>query len=170
MRSFTPNEEASKMCSFGINSTIPRSFGVVSFKEVIIMARASIIKELLVKTKNRVGMMAEVTEAIGSSGVNITALNAFGIGKDNAMFRIVTSDNAKAINAIKAKKFEVSEKNVVSVKLENKPGAAADVGQKLEKAGIDINYIYGSTCDCGGPSIIVFDCSDNKKAVEILNK
>lgn len=131
------------------------------------MAKASIIKELSVKAENKVGMMAEVAEAIGKSGANITALNAFGIDK-NAIFRIVTSDNAKAIDAIKAKNFQVSEKDVVSVGLENKPGTAADMGKKLKDAGIDIKYIYGSTCDCGRPSTIIFNCSDNKKAVEVL--
>ena len=133
------------------------------------MAKASIIKELLVKTENRVGMMAEVMGAIASSGVNITALNAFGIDK-NAIFRIVTSDNAKAINAIKAKNLEASERDAVCVALENKPGMAGELGQKLKNANIDIKYIYGSTCDCGGPSTIIINCSDNKKAVEVLGQ
>jgi len=133
------------------------------------MARAKIVKELLVKTGNKVGMLAAVTETIAKSGANITALNAFGVDKD-AIFRIITSDNAKAINAIKAKKFEVSEKDVASVELANKAGEAAQLGNKLKAANIDVIYIYGSTCDCGGPSIIIFNCSDNKKAVEILNK
>lgn len=133
------------------------------------MARASVIKELMVKTQNKVGMLAEVTSAIASSGVNIIALNAFGIEKD-AIFRIITSDSAKAKNAIKTENFEVSERDAVSVELENKPGAAADMGRKLKEANIDISYIYGSTCDCGGPSIIIFNCNNNKGAVEILNR
>ncbi len=58
------------------------------------MAKAGIIKELLVKTENKAGMMAEVTEAIAKSGANITALNAFGIDK-KAIFRIVTDDKTK---------------------------------------------------------------------------
>ena len=133
------------------------------------MAKAGIVKELLVKTENKIGMMAEVTEAIAGKGANITALNAFGIDK-NAIFRVVTSDNAKAIDGIKAKNFEVSEREVVSVGLDNKPGTAAELGKRLKAAGIDINYIYGSTCDCGGPSTIIFNCKDNKKAAEILSK
>lgn len=133
------------------------------------MAKASLVKELLVKTENKVGMMAEVSDAIAKSGVNITALNAFGIDK-NAIFRVITSDNAKAIAAIKAKDIQVSEKDVVCVGLENKPGAAGQMGEKLKAANINITYIYGSTCDCGGPSTIIFNCSDNKKAVEVLSK
>ena len=132
------------------------------------MAKASIIRELLVKTENKVGMMAEVTEAIAQSGVNVTAVNAFGVGKD-AIFRMVTSDNMKAINAIKAKKFEALEKDAVSLELENKVGTASRMAKKLKDANIDISYISGSTCDCGKPSTIIFNSNDNKKAVEVLN-
>lgn len=131
------------------------------------MAKAGIIKELLVKTENKVGMLAEVMGAIASSGANITAINAYGVGKE-AIFRIVTTDNKKAISAIKAKNFEVSEIDAVSVELENKPGTAAKMGEKLKKANIDIAYIYGSTCDYGCPSTVIFSCSDNKKAFEVL--
>ena len=82
------------------------------------MARASIVKELLVKTENKVGMLAEVAVAIANSGVNIKALNAFAINNE-AIFRIVTSDNMKAVKEIKAKNLEALEKDVVAVELEN---------------------------------------------------
>ncbi len=131
------------------------------------MARATLIKELVVKTPNQVGMLEAVTEAISKSGVNITALNAFGVDKD-AVFRLTTTDNAKAMSAIRAKKFEVSERDAVSVDLENNPGMAAAMGKKLRDAEIDVKYIYGSTCGCGGPCTIIFNSSDNKKAIQLL--
>lgn len=133
------------------------------------MAKAGIIKELLVKAENKVGMMAEITEAIAKSGANITALNAFGVDKQ-AIFRIMTDDNTKAIGGIKAKNFEVSERDVVAVELENKVGAASDMAKKLEDASIDIAYIYGSTCSGGCACTLIFNCNDNKKAVEVLSK
>ena len=135
------------------------------------MAKAMIAKELIVKTSNKVGMMAEIADAISKSGANITALNAFCVD-DNAIFRIVTSDNAKAIKGIKGKGFEASEKDAVKVELENKIGAAAAMSKKLKDANIDIKYIYGSVCSCGAACIstIIFNCNDNKKAVEILSK
>ena len=124
------------------------------------MAKASIMKELVMKTQNKVGMMAEVTEAIAKNGANITAVSAFGMGKD-AIFRIITSDNAKAMSAIKAKNLHASEENVVVVELENKVGRGSDMAKKLKDAGIDIAYIYGSTCgDPGCTCRLVFNCSD----------
>ena len=133
------------------------------------MVKAEVVKELLVKTENKIGMMREVAGAIAKSGANITALNAFAVDK-NAIFRIITSDNAKATAAVKEKNFEVSEKDVVSVQLENKLGAADEMSRKLKDANVDINYIYGSTCDCECLSVIIFNCNDNKKAVEVLSK
>ena len=132
------------------------------------MAKAKLIKELLAKTENKVGMMAEITDAIAKSGANIIAINAFGIDS-NAIFRIVTTDNAKAIAAIKAKNIAVSEREAVSVALENRVGAASNMSAALKGANIDIGYIYGSTCDCGAASTIIFNCSDNRKAVEVLS-
>ena len=133
------------------------------------MAKAGIIKELLVKTENKVGMLAEVAAAITDSGVNITALNAFAMD-NQAMFRIITSDNIKAIEGIKAKNFEAVEKDVVAVELKNEVGAASDMARKLKDAKINLGYIYGSTCDFGTAAMIIFNCNDNKKAVEVLSK
>ncbi|MBU4376881.1 MAG: ACT domain-containing protein [Candidatus Omnitrophica bacterium] len=133
------------------------------------MAKATIVKELIVKTPNRVGMLAEVAGTIAKSGANINALNAFGVESD-AIFRIVTSDNAAAIKELKAKKIEVSEKDAVKVELENKSGMAAEIAEKLKAASIDIKYIYGSACGCTCPCGLILNTSDNKKTVDILNK
>lgn len=135
------------------------------------MAKATIVKELIVKTPNKVGMMAEVAGAVAKSGANITAVNAFGLEKD-AMFRIVTSNNAAVINALKSKNIEASEKDAVRLELADEVGAAAALGLRLKEANIDIKYVYGTVCGCGSkcPCIIVFNTSDNKKAIETLNK
>ena len=133
------------------------------------MAKASIIKELLVKTPNRVGMLAEIAGVIAKSGANIVALNAFGVEGD-AIFRIVTSDNAAAAKELKAKRIEVSEKDAVRVELENKSGEAALMAEKMKAASIDIKYIYATACNCDCPGGLVLNTSDNKKTVEILNR
>ncbi|MBN1871788.1 MAG: hypothetical protein JW800_04355 [Candidatus Omnitrophica bacterium] len=132
------------------------------------MSKAKIVKELVVKTANKLGMMEEVTSAIYKVGVNITALHAFGVDKE-AVFRIVTEDNAKAMEGIKSRKLEVSERDVVAVELENKKGMAALMGKKIKDAGIDIKYIYGSTCGCSGSCTMIFNCTDNKRAATVLN-
>lgn len=128
------------------------------------MGKANRVKEITAVTPNKAGMLAEVTSAISDAGVNIIALNAYGMG-DKAKFLIVTEDNQKAMNALKAKKFEVKEGEALSVSMSNKVGAAKELAQKLSKAGIDLNYCYGSTGN-GSESLLIFSTKDIKKALE----
>jgi hypothetical protein len=109
-------------------------------------------------------MLAEVTSAIAATGVNIIALSAHGAGKD-ARFLIVTDDNQKAMSALKAKKFNVMEGDAVSVSLSNKVGSAKELAERLAKAGVDLNYCYGSTGN-GSEALLVFATKDIQKALE----
>lgn len=129
------------------------------------MAQAKRIKEIQAVTPNKAGMLAEVAGAIADAGVNIVALSASGMGK-NAKFLIVTENNQKAIAALKAKNFDVKEGEAVSVSLGNKVGAAKELAEKLAKAGIDLDYCYGSTGD-GSESLLIFSTKDIEKAIGV---
>lgn len=130
------------------------------------MGKAKIGKELLVKTENKVGMLAEVTSAIAATGINIQAICAYGRDKE-AYFMVVTDNNKKVEGALKGKKYEVSERDVVIVELENKPGSAKEMAAKLKGANIDLNYIYGTTHGTG-VATIVFNSNNNAEAVKAV--
>ena len=107
---------------------------------------AKIGKQVHIRTPNKVGMLAEVTGAIAGAGVNIDTLAAF-VADNKANFMVITNNNAKTIDALKA--YEVKEEDVVVVELENKIGAATDMANKLKDAEIDLKYIYGTTSGSG---------------------
>ena len=129
------------------------------------MAKAKKIKEIQAITPNKAGMLSEVASAIADAGVNIVAINAYGMG-DKAKFLIVTEDNQKAMNALKSKKFEVKEGDAISISLSNKIGAAKELAQKLAKAGIDLDYCYGSTGN-GTEALLIFSTKDINRALEV---
>ncbi len=130
------------------------------------MAIAKKVKEIVVVAPNRTGMLSEVTGAIADSGVNIVAMSAYGNGA-NANFMIVTEDNQKAIGALKAKKFEAKEKEIVSVSLSNKVGAAKEMAKRLAQAGIDLDYCYGSTGN-GQEALFLFSTRDVARCLDAL--
>lgn len=133
------------------------------------MAKADLVKQLSVETENKVGMLAEVSGAISGAGANITAICAYGMD-DKAHFYILTSDNAKAQEALKAKGFGVSEEEVVKLMLEDKIGSAKEISEKIKAVGIDLCYIYGSTCGCADtPALLVIKAQDNAKVVSAIN-
>jgi len=130
------------------------------------MADVKLGKELLVKTQNKIGMLAEVTMAIAATGINIQAICAYAMDGE-ARFMIVTDDNIKAEQALKGKNYEVGERDVVIVDLKNKPGAAEEMAKKLADTGIDLNYMYGTTHGTG-VATIVLNSNNNADAFSAL--
>lgn len=133
------------------------------------MSMAKLAKELVVGADNKVGMLAEVSGIISDAGINISAISAYAMG-EKAIFRIVTSDNDKAENVLVSKGFNVEECEIVAVNLPDKVGQAKEMSEKIKLAGINLDYIYGSTCGCADTQALMVICSkENKKVVEIIN-
>jgi len=133
------------------------------------MAQAKLAKELIVGADNKVGMLAEVSGLVAEAGVNISAISAYAMG-EKAIFRFVTSDNDKAENVLVAKGFKVDECEVVVANLPDKVGQAKEISEKIKQAGINLDYIYGSTCGCADtPALMVIGSKENQKVVETIN-
>ena len=127
-------------------------------------------KEIVVKVKNKVGIMADISELLADHGINIEGAAGYVQG-DEASIMIVTNDNLRAGDAIKKKGYkEVVEKEVVIVDLENKPGALKVLTGKLAAEGIDVRYMYGTTCVEGCPGRLIMSTTDNEKVVVAAKK
>lgn len=137
------------------------------------MAKAKLEKGLLVETPDKKGMLARISSAIASSGVNIRTICAYaGVpakgGWGRAYFMMVTSNNQKVIKALKPLRFKIKKEEVALLELEDKVGALAKASQKLSKSGINLKYIYGTTSKNKKACLLVFSSNNNKKAVKVL--
>ena len=131
------------------------------------MAKAKVVKLLMVTTPNEVGTLGKVSASLKDAGVNISHLCAYGEG-EKASFIIMASDPDKAIQALKGIGYEVSQEDALEVEFENAPGTLSPVAKKLGDAGVNIKYIYGTTGD-GSKVIGVMSTADNQKALSIIN-
>ena len=122
--------------------------------------------ELRVITPNEPGILGRVLGTLANAGVNLKALNARA-DESRGIFLILTSDNTKAEKCLKALGYEVSTNSVVTVTIEDRVGAGAEIGALLGNAIIDIDYCYGSSAGIG-KAFLVFNTSDNKKAFDTL--
>ena len=132
------------------------------------MAKARKSKQLSFEMPNKVGLLSEVTGAVASANVNITAVCAYGMGK-KAYFMLLTENNAKAKKALGSLKAKVEEEDVVTVELPNKIGEIQNIAKKIAEADIDIIYIYG-TASTGKSSICVLKTANDNKAMRAINK
>jgi hypothetical protein len=131
------------------------------------MANVRLQRQLLAVIENRVGMLAEVSSVVSGAGINIQAINAY-TADSKANFRLITDNNRKAHELLQSKGYQVSEQEVVTVELPNKIGVLKTVADKLKSAGIDLEFIYGTTCSGGCDSLLVFAANNNAQAQKIL--
>jgi hypothetical protein len=132
------------------------------------MAKAKKSKQLSFTMTNKVGLLSEVSRAIASAKVNITAICAYEM-ENEAEFMLITQSNKKVKKALSPLKVKIEEEDIITVEMPNKVGELQKVAKKISDGGIDINYMYG-TAGTGKSSICVFKTSDDKKAIKVINK
>jgi hypothetical protein len=124
------------------------------------------IKEVLVEVPNKVGVLAQLTEALSAKKVNILAITTATSGSQ-AWIQLVTENNALALKVVASLGWKASERAAVRVALTNKAGATEAVGATLASADINIESLYGSAWDEKAPSVVVVP-SDVTGALKVL--
>ncbi|MFH1061729.1 MAG: hypothetical protein V1747_02435 [Candidatus Omnitrophota bacterium] len=133
------------------------------------MSKARAGKEVHAIAENKIGTLSDISQWLADKAINIKAVCAYADG-GKAHFLFITSDNKKAMEILRAKEITATEDEIVIIEMQDKVGMIKDLAKKLKTAEIDIKYIYGSAP--AGPnvaSLIIFDCDDNKKAINVIN-
>lgn len=95
------------------------------------------MQTFIVHGKNRAGEMANLTGALASKNVNVL-LTAIGVnGQGVASF--VCSDETAAQAALKDAGFEFKMYPSLTIRLNDKPGQAAEISRKLGDQGVNIH-------------------------------
>ena len=113
------------------------------------MGKVTKVKELVLEMPDKMGLLAEVTGALRQEGVSMVSLCAYSM-EGKAWFMMITDDNEKVRALAAGNGWTVSEKDVVMAEVKDQAGAAAEVADKLKAAGINLCYLYGTTCSCSG--------------------
>ncbi len=116
---------------------------------------------------NQPGVLAAVTGAIAEAKINIIALALMDAGEHGAL-RIVCDDSDATRRILSSMHDRWTEAEVLTMELQNSPGAFAVVTQKLAAAHINISYAYSSSGASGGRTTAVFKVSDMTKAQKVL--
>ena len=108
--------------------------------------------ELILRLRNSPGALGQICQHLLNERVNILALNL----ESGGTLRLIVDNPLHAAGTLKDQQFSVNERDVLFVNLPNNPGAFEQVTQLLAKAGINIEYVYGSAiADYPMASIVV---------------
>ena len=124
------------------------------------------MKAFVVATEDRPGELARIGEAMGTAGVNITALAGL-TGAGAGLIGFLVSDEAGARGALRGAAIEARELEVIRVALADEPGALAKAARRLATAGVNVELIL-STGVSHGKAAGVLAVSDPRKARTLL--
>jgi hypothetical protein len=126
-------------------------------------------EQIAVFLENKTGRLAEVAAILAEADVNIRAL-AVADTSDFGVLRLIVSDNAKAVAVLKNRGFTVIKTDVVAVEVEDKPGGLHRILDILQKAEINVEYMYAFVQQSGSNAIIIFRFDNIDEAVKLLEE
>jgi hypothetical protein len=123
-------------------------------------ARAA--EELLVTMPTKVGLLAEVADALAAAGVNILAILAQDKPGAIGEVRFVPSDEDAAEAALKAIGAKVTREPVLVLWVPHELGSLDRVVRRIADAGVNIESAYVTTADTDHATIIMRTDDDAK--------
>lgn len=99
-------------------------------------------RAFVVSIEDKPGKLAELTRAVASANVNITGIDVLPNGH-TASVRLLVSDPVKMDQMLHQKGIQFQSFDVLSVRMPNRPGSLAEISERLAKAGLDIETVYG---------------------------
>ena len=125
------------------------------------------VEQISIFIENKSGRLAEVTRTLGEAGVNIRALSLADTS-DFGILRLIVNDCEKAKQVLKEKGFTVSKTEVVAVEVPDCPGGLSRILQALDRAQINVEYMYAFVERCGENAVIIFRFDETDKAIQTL--
>ncbi len=111
--------------------------------------------------------LAGVCQALGSAKINLRALTMMD-SVEHGVLRFVTEDATAARGVLRKLSVQNSETQVLCVPLANKPGAMADLCNRLAASRVQISYAYCTGSQKGGQTVAILKVSDVEKARRAL--
>jgi hypothetical protein len=125
------------------------------------------VKQISVFLENKSGRLAAVTAVLAKHGINIRALSIADTS-DFGILRLIVDQPDKAFEVLKQEDFTVSVTDVIGVEMPDQPGGLAQVLAELEKAEINIEYLYAFLGKAPGGALVVFKVENIDTAIEKL--
>jgi hypothetical protein len=125
------------------------------------------IHQISVFLENKPGRLSALCLALADAGINILALSLADTSQFGVL-RLIVADWEKARQVLEKAGCAVNVTQVVAVGVEDKPGGLANVLEPIEKAGINLEYMYAFAFRAGGEAALVLCFADPDAAIEAL--
>ena len=127
------------------------------------------VKQLSLFLENKPGALSRPVKLLAQAKVNILTLSIadtqqFGI------LRFVVRDWKRAKQVLEQDSFVVKVSDMVAIEVADEPGGLAKILETLEKARVNLEYMYGFTLKKEGKGVLAFRFDDPDRAIAALQK
>lgn len=127
------------------------------------------VKQISLFLENKKGRLAHVCRVLGDAGINIRALSIADTA-DFGVLRLIVNDPDKASSVLKEKGFVANITDVLAVEVSDSPGGLAGVLEKLDQAGVDVEYTYAFIGTTSKEAIVIIRVENPQEALSIIEK
>ncbi|CAB3774002.1 ACT domain-containing protein [Paraburkholderia humisilvae] len=124
------------------------------------------MNSLTVIAADRTGVIAELAGLLGSNGINIAVMDGRVIGTA-AILHIDVDDLPLAVTVLTRAGCQVMAETVLTLRVENVPGALVRVARELSEATIDIRMMRTVSRQSNN-CLVTIATSDNERARQLL--
>ena len=114
------------------------------------------------------GMLASICRELGKAKINIEAMTMMD-AQEHGVLRLIVSNATKAAPVLRKLSAPLTKTDVLAVPMSNRPGAVADILEKLSAHHVHISYVYCTSGARDGRSVGIFKVGDIKKAMKIID-
>jgi len=99
------------------------------------------MKQIHIVSTNRIGLIADLTEALARAEINIDSVDAEQVG-DNAVIVLNVDQYGPALLCLREfQGLQIVTEDAILVKLKNQPGALAQIARRFTDAGISVRSV-----------------------------
>ena len=125
------------------------------------------IKQLTVFIQNKKGTVVSVTDILSKNNINLRALS-IAETQDFGILRLIVNDEATAEKVLEENGYLIKTIDVVGVKIGDEPGKLTAALDVLDKAAINVEYLYAFMARTEKHAYVVLRVEDNELAEKAL--
>lgn len=125
------------------------------------------LKQLTVFVENKQGALVMITDTLAAHHINIRALSIADT-RDFGILRLIVNDNETAIKILSDQGYLIKTTDVVGVKIGDAPGKLSQALEVLDKANINMEYLYAFMARTEKHAYVVLRVADNVAAENAL--
>jgi len=120
--------------------------------------------------ENKLGHLEKVTAVLKAAGINIRSLHLNHTANGWGILNLVVSNPELAYQLLNENGMSAALREIVVVKMEDKPGGLDELLKNIVKAGVNFTNAYGRVVNDGDSAFFVIDVQDIPDARTNLTK